>query len=122
MWWSWFTTPCEQQHLSIISASLQLNKETSAAIEKLLEGTGNKRINVVLENEPEKVDVNNDVTQDVNVAVTVDSTWQHRVHTSKFSAILWLFKFCHWTNYGVALLIWYKLIKWIEIWYIVVLI
>ena len=47
-------------------------KSTNVATEKLLKYAGNKLFNVILENEPEKVDVNDEGAQDANVAVSVD--------------------------------------------------
>ena len=47
-------------------------KSTNVATEKLLKDAGNKLFNVILENEPEKVDVNDEGAQDANVAVSVD--------------------------------------------------
>ena len=47
-------------------------KSTNVATEKLLKDAGNKLFNVILENEPEKVDVNDEGAQDANVAMSVD--------------------------------------------------
>ena len=47
-------------------------KSTNVATEKLLKDAGNKLFNVILENAPEKVDVNDEGAQDANVAVSVD--------------------------------------------------
>ena len=47
-------------------------KSTNVATEKLLKDAGHKLFNVILENEPEKVDVNDEGAQDANVAVSVD--------------------------------------------------
>ena len=47
-------------------------KSTNVATEKLLKDAGNKLFNVILENEPEKVDVNDEGAQDANAAVSVD--------------------------------------------------
>ena len=62
-------------------------KSTCVATKKLLKDAGNKLFNVILENEPENVDVNDDGTQDANVAVSVDGTWQHRGCNSKFGVV-----------------------------------
>ena len=64
-----------------------IHKSKSVATEKLLKDAGNKLFNVVLENEPEKVDVNDDGTHDANVAVSVHGTWQLRGHTPKSRAV-----------------------------------
>ena len=57
-------TPCEQQNIFQQYQQVYL-KSTNVATEKLLKDGGNKLFNIILENEPEKVDVNDDGTQDV---------------------------------------------------------
>ena len=64
MYWSWFTNPCEQQNIFQQYQQVYL-KSTNVATEKLLKDGGNKLFNIILENKPEKVDVNDDGTQDV---------------------------------------------------------